>query len=45
MVLDNRRIIVREIVDDVGISTTIFTDVLGMKRAAVKIAKFLAKTT
>ena len=38
MILDNRRISIREFADDVGISfgscQAIFTDVLGMKRAA-----------
>ena len=41
MILDNRRITIREVVKDVGISfgscQAIFTDALGMKRAAVKI--------
>ena len=41
MILDNRRITIREITDDVRISfgscQAIFTDVLGMKSAAVKI--------
>ena len=41
MILDNRRITIREVADDVRISfgscQAIFTDVLGMKRAAVKI--------
>ena len=41
MILDNRRIIIREVADDVAISfgscQAIFTDVLGMKRAAAKI--------
>ena len=41
MIVDNHRIIIREIADDVGISfgscQEIFTDVLGMKRAAAKI--------
>ena len=41
MILDNLRITIREVADDVGISfgscQSIFTDVLGMKRAAVKI--------
>ena len=40
IILDNRRITVREVADDVGISfgscQAIFTDVLGMKRAAAK---------
>ena len=41
MILDNRRITIREVANDVGISfgscKAIFTDVLGMKRAAAKI--------
>ena len=41
MILDNRRITIRLIADDVGISfgscQAIFTDVLGMKHAATKI--------
>ena len=41
MILDNRRNTIREVADDVGISLgscqAIFTDVLGMKRAAAKI--------
>ena len=41
MILDNRRMTIREFSDDVGISfgscQAIFTDVLGMKRAAEKI--------
>ena len=41
IILDNRRITIRELGDDVvislGSSQEIFTDVLGMKRAAVKI--------
>ena len=41
MILDYLRIIIRAIADDVGILVgscqAIFTDVLGMKRAAVKI--------
>ena len=53
MIVDNSRITTRELGDDVGISFgschAIFTDVLGMKRAAAifcsKIATFLAKTT
>ena len=40
MILDNRLITIREVPDDVGISfgscEAIFTDVLGMKRAAEK---------
>ena len=42
MILHNRRITIREITDDVGISyvscQAIFTNVLNMKRAAAKIA-------
>ena len=45
MILDNRRITIREVADDVSISfgscQTIFTDVLCMKRAAVKIVQKL----
>ena len=41
MILDNRRITIRVVADDVGISCgscqVIFTDVLGIKRAAAKI--------
>ena len=41
LILDNRRITIREFADDVGISfgscRAIFTDVLGMKRAAAKV--------
>ena len=41
MILDNRRIAIREVAADVGMSfglcQAIFTDVLGMKRAAMKI--------
>ena len=41
MILDNSRITIREVADDVGIlfgsGQAIFTDVLGMKRAAAKI--------
>ena len=41
MILDNRRITIREVADDVGISfgpcKVIFTDVLGMKPGAAKI--------
>ena len=41
MILDNRRLTIREVADDLGISfgskQTIFTDVLGMKLAAAKI--------
>ena len=40
MILDNRRITIREVADDIGISFglchVIFTDVLDMKRAAAK---------
>ena len=54
IILDTRRITIREVADDVGISfgscQAIFTNVLGMKRAAAKIVPklqnfFLAKTT
>ena len=45
MILDNRRITIREIAGDVGISfgssQAIFTDVLSMKRAAAKIVSKL----
>ena len=48
MILDNCRITISEVVDDIGISfgscQAIFTDVLGMKDCS-KIAKFCAKTT
>ena len=41
MILDNRRIIIREVAEDVGISfgscQAIFMDVLGMKWTAAKI--------
>ena len=41
MILDNPRITIREVTDDIGISfvscQTIFTAVFGMKRVAVKI--------
>ena len=41
MISDNRRIIIREVADNFGISfglcQAIFTDVLSMKRAAAKI--------
>ena len=41
MIVDNRRITIREVADDIGKSfgsyQAIFTDVLGMKRAAAKI--------
>ena len=41
MILNNRRITIRKVADDVGISfgscQTIFTDILGMKSAAAKI--------
>ena len=40
MILDNRRITIREVAVDGGISA-IFTDVLGMKRAAAKIVSKL----
>ena len=42
LIFYNRRIVIREVADDVSISLgsgeTIFTDFLGMKRAAAKIA-------
>ena len=45
MILDNRQIIIREVADDVGISffscQGIFTDILGIKRAVVKIVQKL----
>ena len=45
MILDNRQITVREIADDVGVSfglcQAIFTDILGMKRAAATIVSKL----
>ena len=45
MILDNRRITIREVADDVGISfgscQAIFTDVLGMKCAVAKIVSKL----
>ena len=41
LIFYNRRIVIREVADDVSISLgsgeTIFTDFLGMKRAAAKI--------
>ena len=37
MILDNRRITIREITDDVGPCQAFFTDVLIIKRAAPKI--------
>ena len=37
MVLDNRRIIIRELADGVGILSSNFTDVLGMQRVAAKV--------
>ena len=41
MILDNRRLTIGKVADDVGISfgscQTIFTDILDMKHAAVKI--------
>ena len=51
MIFNNRRITIREVADDVGISfgscQAIFTDVLGIKRVAAKIVpkllNFLAK--
>ena len=45
MILDNRRITIKEVADDVGISfgsyQAIFTDVFGMKRSAAKIVSKL----
>ena len=45
MILDNRRSTIREVADDVGVSfgssQAIFTDVLGMERAAAKIVSKL----
>ena len=45
MILDNCQITIREVVDNVSISfglcQAIFTDVLGMKRAAAKIVSQL----
>ena len=47
MILDNRRITIREVTDDVGVSfgscQAIFMDVLGMKHAAAKIVPILQK--
>ena len=47
MILDNRRNTIREIADDVSISfgsyQAMFTNVLGMKNAAVKIFANLSK--
>ena len=47
MILNNRRVTIREFAVDVGISfgscQAIFTDVLGMKRAAAKIVPKFAK--
>ena len=47
LILDNWRITIRELADDVGISfgsrQASFTDVLGMKRAASKIIPKLLK--
>ena len=41
MILDNRQITIREVADNVGISfgscQSIFTNVLGMKHAVVKV--------
>ena len=53
MVLDNRRITIRSVADDVDISfgscEAIFTDILGMKCAAAKVVpkllNFEQKTT
>ena len=41
MILNNRRITIRELADDGGICQAIFMDVLGMKRAAAKIVSKL----
>ena len=45
MILDNQRITIREVADNVGISfgscQAIFTDILGMKRAEAKIVSKL----
>ena len=45
MILNNRRITIREVAEDVGISfgscQKIFTDVLGIKREAAKIVSKL----
>ena len=47
MILDNRRITTRETADDIGMlfdsCQSIFTDVLGMKRATMKIVPKLLK--
>ena len=49
IILDNLRITIREVADNVGIAFSlfqaIFTVVLGMKCAAAKIVNFWAKTT
>ena len=48
MILDNRRITIGEIAEDVGICQVIFVNILSMKHVTAKIvqkfAKFLAKT-
>ena len=45
MILNKHRVFIREVADDFGISfrsyQEIFTDVLGMKRAAAKIVRKL----
>ena len=45
MILDNQRITIREVADNVGISfgscQAIFTDILGMKRVEAKIVSKL----
>ena len=47
MVMNDRRITIREVVDDVGISIgschEIFSNVLGMKRVAAKLLNFEQK--
>ena len=47
ILLDNHRITIREVADHVGMAfcscEAIFTDVLGMKRAAAKIVPKIAK--
>ena len=47
MILDNRRITIRVVAVGIsfGLCQAIFTNILGMKRAAAKIAKFWTKTT
>ena len=47
MILDNRRIIIREVADYVGVlfstSQAIFTNILGMKQKAAKCVKKIVK--